>query len=71
MGNQVFWDYSGQADGNIRSISQVYCNITSSGSGEIILQRLHFTCIEHTEHIPHRNAQCLIALITLRDIFKF
>jgi len=48
MGNQVFWDKSGQADGKIRSISQVYCNITSSVSGEIILEHLHFTCIEHT-----------------------
>jgi hypothetical protein len=37
MGNQVFWDKSGQTDGNIRSIIQVYCNITSSVSGEIIL----------------------------------
>jgi len=53
MGNEVCWDMCGQADGNIRNISQVYRNITSSVSDEIILQRLHFTCILH---IPHRNA---------------
>jgi len=27
IGNQVCWDTSGQADGNIRNISQVYCNM--------------------------------------------
>jgi hypothetical protein len=68
MGNQVCWEKSGQADGNTRDIGQVYCNITSSVSEEIILQLLHFTC---AEHIPHRNLQCLIALITFRDKFKF
>lgn len=68
MGNLVCSDMSGQVDGNIRNNSQVYCNITSSVSDEIILQRLHFTRILH---IPHRNVQCLIALITFRDKFKF
>jgi hypothetical protein len=65
MGNQVCWDMSGQADGNIRNISQVYCKITSSLFNEIILQRLHFTRIWH---IAHRNVH---ALITFRDKFKF
>ena len=36
MVNQVCWDKSREADGNFGSISQVYCNITSSVSDEII-----------------------------------